>query len=189
MQNEYRMATITGSYNVLLGANAALPNNGDSHQFVAGGPSCTSYLAYASVSGMVTAAGVRVQSSMFEIMGGTALSVGSTGAGSAGEALYSEGPGVPPAWRAAPVAAVRFSNSQAPALANVYTATVASLTLTLPAPANGATTIVKNMSEGPLTVAATIVPVSTTAVVGSITIGSGGAAGLLADGTTWYQKW
>lgn len=182
------MATITGNNNVLLGANAALPNNAGNYQFVAGGPSCTSYLAYAT--GAIPT-GVRVQSSMFEIMGGTALSVGSTGAGSAGEALYSEGPGVPPAWRAAPVAgtAVRFSNSQAPALANVYTATAASLTLTLPAPASGATTIVKNMSAGSLTVAATIVPVSTTAVVGSITISSGGAAGLLADGTTWYQKW
>ena len=179
------MTTIAGNSNVLLGANAVLPDNNNNRQFVAGGPSCTSYLAYASVSGAVA------NSSRFELMGGTALSVGTTGTGAAGEALYSEGPGVPPAWRAAPVAgtAVRFSTSASPVLANVYTATAASLTLTLPAPASGATTIVKNMSAGPLAVAAPIVPVSTTADVGSITIGSGGAAGLLADSTTWYQKW
>ena len=183
------MATIGGSYNVLLGANSVLPDNNDSRQFVVGGPLSTSYLAYASVSGV--AAGVRVQSSRFEIMGGTSLSVGSTGGGNAGEALYSGGPGAPPAWGAAPVAgtAVRFSNSASPALANVYTATAASLTLTMPAPASGATTIVKNRSVGTLTVAATIGPVSTTDVVSSITIGSGGAAGLMADSTTWYQQW
>jgi hypothetical protein len=45
------------------------------------------------------------------------------------------------------------------------------------------------MSAEALTVVAPVVPVSTTAVVANITIGTGAAAGLIADSATWYQEW
>lgn len=180
--------SITGNNNVLLGAGATLPSLAGNYQFVAGSPQSTAYLAY-SGSSAATASGVVAAPTSFTIGGRTALNVGGT-VGTATDALYSAGAGAP-VWAPAPTAgtAVRFGTSQTPALANLYTATNAGLTLTLPTPVSGTKSIVKNMSTGGLTVAGPIVPVSASATVATITIGTGGAAGLVSDSTTWYQIW
>jgi len=182
--------SITGSYNTLLGPGAVLPSPAGNHQFVVGGPLITTYFAYSGES-VATASGILFSANSFVIGGRTALSASGASTGAAGDALYSAGANAPPYWAAAPAAgtAVRFGTSTAPALASVYTATAAGLTLTLPPPLSGAKTIVKNMSAGALTVVAPVVPVSTTAVVANITIGTGAAAGLIADSATWYQEW
>ena len=85
--------SITGNNNVLLGAGATLPALAGNHQFVAGSPHSTAYLAY-SGSRAATASGVVAAPSGFTIGGRTALNVGGT-VGTATDALYSAGAGAP----------------------------------------------------------------------------------------------
>ena len=183
--------SITGDYNTLIGAGASLPALAGSHQFVVGSNQSSAYLAYAAgpaPAGLIVTA---APAGALTIVNSTTLRTGGS-AGNAGDALYSGGAGQSAHWAAAPIggSAVRFSSdTTASPLASMYTATAAGLALTLPAAPSGATTRVKNMSSGALTISGQITPLSAVAPAASIQVASGGATGLATDGTTWFQQW
>jgi len=190
------MTTIRGSYNVLVGAGAALPDENKDDQVVVGSTASTAYLAWDAVAGKgVIMAGTGATSGAALTIGaGTALSLaGDTGA--PGTVLHSRGAGNTPSWAAmAGGSSDRFSGSYAPStLSVIYTATGGSAcTLTLPAAAGGSKTLIKNMTPALCTVRGSsdylIYPLAANITVTSIQIASGGGAGLSTDGTYWFQS-
>ena len=164
------------SYNILLGANAQLPDATKSNQISIGTSAETVYFANSTAAG-----GVRAGAAGFAVAGGAAITA-SGEVGAAGAPLMSGG-GAAPYWGSITQLTSAATMTLPPRLTKSYAVTGSTpWALTLPAPA-GASLWLKNESSATGTV--TAVPWGSTAGT-SVSLRPGASSQFASDQSRWY---
>lgn len=169
------------SYNILLGANAQLPDTTKGNQISIGTSAETVYFASSTAAG-----GVRAGAAGFAIAGAAAITA-SGEAGAAGAPLMSGG-GAAPYWGSITQLTGAAAMTLPPRLTKSYAVTGSTpWELTLPAPAGGAGLWLKNESSATGTVTAPGGVVSWGSTTGaSVTLPPGASSPFASDQSRWY---